>query len=63
MVNGSHIDASMYLQNCALFRVVGDACVQFQVEKFDKVLKLVKDGPLKEMDSSKGKEKKGKVKY
>ncbi len=63
MVNGSHIDASMYLQNCALFEVVGDARVQFQGEKFDKLLELAKDGPLKEMDNSKGEEDKGKVKY
>jgi hypothetical protein len=53
----------MYLQNCALFGVVGDACVQFRGEKFEKVLELVKDGPLKEMDSSQGEEEKGKVKY
>ncbi len=63
MVNGSHIYTSMYLQNCALFGVVGDACVQFRGEKFEKVLELVKDGPLKEMDSSQGEEEKGKVKY
>jgi hypothetical protein len=63
MVNGSYIDASMYLQNCALFGVVGDACVQFREEKFDKVLEFVKDGSLEEMDTSKGEEEKGKVKY
>ncbi len=53
----------MYLQNCALFGVVGDACVQFREEKFDKVLEFVKDGSLEEMDTSKGEEEKGKVKY
>jgi hypothetical protein len=63
MVNGSHIDVSMYLQNCALFQVAGDAHVQFWGEKFNKVLELVKDGLLKEMDNSKGEEEKGKVKY
>ncbi len=63
MVNGSHIDTSMYLQNCVLFQVVGDARVQFQGEKFDKLSEFVKDGPLKEMDNSKGEEDKGKVKY